>query len=475
MEDSNSIDDDDQFLDALDEFPFYDCSNNFDSSLDSSSQSYLSPPSFPNSNFSVKGGLCRRHSLKTQKDLDKVESSSKTIIKDLNEEKESSTVTRDEISEESPSSMRERESEDGSFNLLIYLAELIVKAIGFQFNLLISFISFPFWVLYYSCMFAINPLLVIGIGKSFFIGKIARLWNLIGDTLSPLMSEWLKKHESWLGFALRCGWGLFWSVYVCSILVILLISSFVIGGLLMRYYVVEEPFQLKQGLNFDYTKTKPVAFVPIVICSTSECTDKNEVVDTSRFVRVIPFKHKLQTTVIMVLPESDYNRNLGIFQVRAEFLSENGKSLASFSHPCMLAFRSQPIRLLLTFFKIVPLVAGYLSETQTLKLTFNGYHEGVIPTACLKITMEQRAEFRPGAGIPEVYDAFVHLESELPFFKRILWHWRRTMFVWLSMTIFAVELVLALLCCRPVIMPRTRCKITRIRSNHSLSTHQVQR
>ncbi|KAL2931005.1 Seipin-2 [Bienertia sinuspersici] len=279
------------------------------------------------------------------------------------------------------------------------------------------------------------------------------------------MSEWLNEHKSWLKLVLRCGWGLFWSIYVCAILVTLLISAFVIGGLMMKYYFVKEPFEIKQGLNFDYTKSKPAAYVPIVICPTSECEDKHEVLSAAGFIRVIPPKHKLQATVTMVLPESNYNINLGMFQVRVEYLSENGKSLASFSHPCMLTFKSQPIRLLLTFFKIVPLVAGYLSETQILKLKFQGYSEGIIPTACLKITMEQRAEFRPGAGIPEIYDAFVHLESELPFFKRMLWYWRRTIFVWLSMTVFAVELLFALVCCRPVLYPRSRTRSNNDRSN----------
>ncbi|KAK9706857.1 hypothetical protein RND81_07G156600 [Saponaria officinalis] len=155
----------------------------------------------------------------------------------------------------------------------------------------------------------------------------------------------------------------------------------------------------------------------------------------------------------MVLPESDYNRNLGIFQVRVNYLSEKGESLASLrplSHPCMLGFKSEPLWLLLTFFKIIPLVAGYVSESQTVTLMFRGYTESVVPTGCLKVTIEQRAEFRSQAGIPEVYDAFLHLESELSFLKRILWYWRKTIFVWLSMTLFIVELLFATLLCYAV-------------------------
>ncbi|XP_021749316.1 seipin-2-like [Chenopodium quinoa] len=536
MEDAKSTDEDDEFLDASDEFPFYDCPDTPDDSP-STSQSSHSLSSFPNSSVSA-AGLCRRKSLRNRK-LNNFESNTQKLDSDTEltsetVENESSTVTTDEKPEKSTAPLsppakevvrkrenddgqlsssaatarerenddgqfsssaaeavrkrenddgqfsslaataRERENDDGQFVSLGILAELLIKAIGFQFNLLINVISFPFWVLYYSCLFALNPLLIIGLGKGYLIGKLTKWWNLVGDTLSPYMSEWLNEHKSWLKLVLRCGWGLFWSVYVCSILVGLLIGAFVIGGLMMRYCFVEEPFLLKQGLNFDYTKSKPVAFVPIISCPIEEWRDKYEDVNAVGYARVIPPNHKLQATVTMVLPESDYNRNLGVFQVRVEFLSENGKTLGSFSHPCMLEFKSQPLRLLLTFFKIVPLVAGYLSETQTLKLKFSGYKEGVIPTACLKITMEQRAEFRPAAGIPEVYDVFVHLESRLPFFKRILWYWRRTLFVWLSMIVFTMELLFALVCCRPVIFPgaRTRSNVNRRNAPY---THSTQR
>jgi hypothetical protein len=48
-------------------------------------------------------------------------------------------------------------------------------------------------------------------------------------------------------------------------------------------------------------------------------------------------------------------------QIRADFLSADGKTLASKSHPSILKFKSEPIRFLLTFLKAAPLVAGYIS------------------------------------------------------------------------------------------------------------------
>ncbi|EPS64811.1 hypothetical protein M569_09970, partial [Genlisea aurea] len=70
--------------------------------------------------------------------------------------------------------------------------------------------------------------------------------------------------------------------------------------------------------------------------------------------------------------------------------------------------------------------------------------------------MEPRAEYLPGAGIPEIYDAWLSLDSELPLLKRFVWLWRKTVFVWISMSLFLMELVLGLICCKPVLIPRIR-------------------
>lgn len=84
-----------------------------------------------------------------------------------------------------------------------------------------------------------------------------------------------------------------------------------------------------------------------------------------------------------------------------------------------------------------------------------GITEASEPVMGIRIILEQRAEFSPGAGIPEIYAASLKLEAELPLLKRILWNWRWTLFVWSSMGFFVFELLLALICCRPCIFPRS--------------------
>ncbi|KDP21152.1 hypothetical protein JCGZ_21623 [Jatropha curcas] len=338
-------------------------------------------------------------------------------------------------------------------NLLEFVVGMLIKAVGFQVNLFVSFITFPIWALYSSYMLVVDPFGVMRRGRGFLMHKLVCLWNSISGLLSPLMVDWLKEQKSIWKLVLRFGLGIFWSSYVCIILFGYLVFSIMISGFLVRY-LVENPIEIKNELYFDYTESRPVAFVPIMACGGVGCGGDCE--EKSLGPRVIPPNHKLQANVLLTLPESAYNRNLGIFQVRVDFLSADGKTLASRRQPCMLKFKSETLHVLLTFFKLGPLITGYLSESQTLKVKNKGFVEGDVPTSCLKVIIEQRAEYRPGAGIPEIYDASLVLESELPLFKRIIWCWKKTIFVWISIVVFIIELLFTLICCRPVIIPRSR-------------------
>lgn len=147
-------------------------------------------------------------------------------------------------------------------------------------------------------------------------------------------------------------------------------------------------------------------------------------------------------------------------KVRVEFLSANGNVTASSSHPCMLRFKSLPIRLAETLLKSAPIVAGFQSESQVLHIQMPGFNQGLERTACLRVILEQRAEYELGKGIPEIYAASLELQSKLPKLKRFIWYWRRTIFVWSSMISFFTELVFILAFFRPLIAPRrTTCHV----------------
>ncbi|KAL0542725.1 hypothetical protein IC582_017799 [Cucumis melo] len=370
---------------------------------------------------------------------------------------EASTVTTAEINSEVELGASEVESRDSSSSILVLIAGLLIKAIGVQLSFFVYSICFPLWFLYLSYTFIFHPFQTIKLGRAYVRGKLLGVWELVVALVGPLVSERLKERKSLWKYGVRCVWGLLWSSYVCIILFGLLISALIFSAFLMRF-LVQEPMKMKEVLNFDYTKPSPEALMPILPNSNDlyghNC--KDNVLSGKTQYRVIPPHHQLQAIVSLTLPESEYNRNLGVFQVRVDFLSVSGDILASSSHPCMLQFKSEPIRLLLTLLKLAPLVTGYISESQTLSIKLKGFTEGNIPTACLRVTIEQRAEFNPGAGIPEIYNASLILESELPLFKRIIWYWRKTIYVWISMTSFMMQLLFTLVCCRPIILPRIR-------------------
>ncbi|KAL5577002.1 hypothetical protein UlMin_018701 [Ulmus minor] len=512
----NDSDEDVLFFDALDEFPFHDCPLSFsdqsepspenpspavtirrrsatprisenESRDSSSSMPFSSGKESKDSSLSSsisseidsiggKRGSFTNKKLKIYRNLKENEEKSDLDQGRVIKNNEGSTVTMEDEPSASNSADSTSELDGSSSNLLEFIAGLVIKAIGFQINLFVSFITFPIWVSYNSYMLIFNPFRTLRRGREYLNGKFLKSLDLICELISPLVGEWIKENKAIWNMVLRCGWGLFWSFYVGFILCGLLVSSLMISGFIMRY-LVEEPMQMKELLNFDFTKLRPVSYVPIISCVHAGCEiDCEQKINGGKRegFRVIPPKHKVQVTVSLTLPESEYNRNLGIFQVRLDFLSVIGETLASSSHHSMLKFKSEPIRLLSTFLKIAPLVAGYVSESQTLNVKFRGITEGNVPTACLKVTIEQRAEYHPGAGIPEMYDASLILESELPFFKRFLWSWKKTIFVWITITAFIMELLFSLVCCRPIIMPRTRPRGGSIHNGAVQNSHTAQ-
>ncbi|GAV80565.1 Seipin domain-containing protein [Cephalotus follicularis] len=445
-----NAEEDDHFVDAHDDFEFYDCIE-ADQSDDSNSLSAplteIPPPfttlrrrSLSRRGISGDESTCSRldSSITQVQDLKTSSRERKYKFYPYLKEKEkylegtessrplvdsvrvSSTVSRGHKNEESTvmtgDSVDPVYQSSGSVfsSFLVFVAGLLIKAIGFQFSLLISSIKFPVLVLYCSYMFIVDPFQAMKRGRDYITAKFLTVWNLLYENISPMLHDWLKQHESIWKLLLRFGWGLFWALYVGVILCFLLVFSVLVSGVFMRY-LVEEPIQIKEVLNFDYTKDSPMAYVPILSCDSVECVVncKEEIgVGKSIGSQAIPPNHNLQVAISLTLPESDYNRNLGVFQVRVDFLSATGKILASSRYPCMLQYKSEYIRLLSTFLKIAPLVTGYASESQTLNVKFRGFIEGVIPTSCLKVMIEKRAKFRPGAGIPEIYGLLLFQDQD---------------------------------------------------------------
>lgn len=213
-----------------------------------------------------------------------------------------------------------RETREANSSFLTVLAGLVIKAIGYQFDMWVSFLRFPIWLSSVSFMFVMDPFSVMKQAREYLIDNAVRIWCSMFENLS--IYEWLREPRVMVELVLKLMWGLLWSVYVGVVLTAMLVSAFVMSGILMRI-ILEEPIRMKETLDFDYTGKSPVDFVPIIACPEAcyrtDCSQKLEVAKLGG-VRVIPPKHKLQVTVSLTLPESDHNRNLGIFQVHDQLI-----------------------------------------------------------------------------------------------------------------------------------------------------------
>lgn len=234
----------------------------------------------------------------------------------IEEKSEVSTLTTAEINTDGELGASEAESGDYFSNLLVLIAELLIKAIGAQLSFFVYSVCFPLWFLYHCYTFIFHPFQTIKLGRAYVRGKVFGVWDLVFAVVGPVISERFKERQSVWKVGFRCLWGLLWSAYVFIILCGLLISALIFSGFFMKF-LVQEPIKMKEVLNFDYTKRSPEAFMPILpdLNHLYGQNFKENVISGKTQSRVIPPHHQLQVIVSLTLPESEYNRNLGVFQV----------------------------------------------------------------------------------------------------------------------------------------------------------------
>ncbi|KAL6543331.1 hypothetical protein OROHE_010851 [Orobanche hederae] len=327
-------------------------------------------------------------------------------------------------------------------NFTALMIVVLLKLAGIHVSLIIRLFTFPVRLLSLSLMFLMFPFQFATHLKHHMKKMLMRACDASHTRLAAFVCSRLESCNSVLKLAVRFGKAVFSAAYVFFLLVGLLVSGFAIGGIVMRI-LVREPIHTTQTLNFDYTRTSPAAVVPIV----------------PSLAKGMLLPSKLKLTVCLTLPESEYNRKLGIFQVRVESLSANGKVIFGSSYPTMLRFKSQPVRAVETLFKSVHLITGLKSEVQNLKIVMGEHNsEGYEPNASFKVVLEQRAEFQGGLGVPEIYDGSLEIKSELPKLKRALWKWRRTVFVWIGFGTFMAEMMVLFTFCRALFLPGSKSR-----------------
>lgn len=289
---TKEADSEDCFFDAYDEFQFHDC---FDPDIyDSSSDSTISHIDSPKPQF-----LQRRRSASFVAPNSSVRS---RLYPDLDEiEEVESIVEDDENASTSPSRISVEEicleAELPESHWVIRLGGLVFRSIWFLTRSLVNISASPLWTVYHIYMFVTDPFSIKKRIHDYVIRKALRLWYPVSRTVVRYVYERLKEQKIIWKLAKQLGWGVLWGLYVLMVTCVLLVIAVFVSGKMVKHVVVR-PVSFKESLNFDYTRESPISFVSI-----------------DGGLPLIPQNHKVQVGVTLTMPVSDYNRNLGMFQV----------------------------------------------------------------------------------------------------------------------------------------------------------------
>ena len=138
------------------------------------------------------------------------------------------------------------------------------------------------------------------------------------------------------------------------------------------------------------------------------------------------------------------------FQLSGEVLSTDGHVMGKSSLPCMLRFRSLPVRLARTFIMSIPLVLGIAGETQKITIEILKYKEGYPRTEAIRVIMIPRAGTQ---FLPQLYESEIVMKSKLPWSKEFVRNWKWTFYVWSSLYTYIIILIAMLSCCKSVLFP----------------------
>lgn len=236
----------------------------------------------------------------------------------------------------------------------------------------------------------------------------------------------------------RVGYGLLGAVYTGMVLTMVMAAAVTMGVLVVNYWA-EEPVFVREKLHFDYTDVNPEAVVDVILGRGRSGGGGGGV----------PVGHRVHISVMLLVPDSDYNRDIGVFQLMAEVVSTNGRIIARSSQPSMLQFHSHPIRLMRTFLMGLPLLFGFTRETQKITVQMLRYKEdSLLRTESIKITIMPRAGT---SYLPQLYEAELLLHSKLPRVKELIHNWKWTLYVWVSLYIYIVLLLLLVCFFKPLL------------------------
>ncbi|CAK7340139.1 unnamed protein product [Dovyalis caffra] len=104
----------------------------------------------------------------------------------------------------------------------------------------------------------------------------------------------------------KIGFGIVGAVCVCMVLILVMLLAAMLGVGLVQLWV-EEPVFMRERLFFDYTDVNPKA-----VFTFGGSVDHESI---TKGLMGIPVGHTFHVSLVLLMPESDYNRQIGMFQV----------------------------------------------------------------------------------------------------------------------------------------------------------------
>ncbi|VAH92707.1 unnamed protein product [Triticum turgidum subsp. durum] len=278
-----------------------------------------------------------------------------------------------------------------------------------------------------------------------FLGErvISAVLTLVVLPGATLVGELRAVPAAAASLARRAAVGVLAAAFTFAALAVALVASLLLGFVLIRHWV-EDPVTVRQPLYFDYTEPQPSAAV--ALCP--------------------PAGHSVRVSISLLLPDSDHNRQIGVFQIKTEAITPSGSTIASATQPYMLRYKSAPVRLAQSALTIVPLALGMRSESQSATLKLLQYWEGHgrhKRTRLIRVSLQPRAMT---VHLPQVYRAEITVQTALPWFKAVARSLKWTMCVWLSFWVYVILSLLAVRWVWPLALSAWD-------SHRGLSDHQV--
>jgi len=189
--------------------------------------------------------------------------------------------------------------------------------------------------------------------------------------------------------------------------------------IILYYYLVPKVVYYQEPLyfNFGHENIKPSA------------RQSFESIDVFR--RGIEYDIK----ITLELPESDPNKQQGMFMIVLQLLNENN-IIANFTRPCILRFKSSLLSTMETIFYSLPLVFGYSEEKQILNVDMSTPFYNLLEKEVTEIRVQL------SATQIQIYSALLHINTRLSGIKYYMYKWFiPTSIIGVSVIYFIVEIV----------------------------------